>query len=583
MMENNKKISQIWYTHLLKGVWNYLPGIQALLHYERRWLRFDILAGLSVCAILIPQGMAYGSLAGTEPVSGFYTAMVAMIAYAIFSTSRHMMVGPEAGSAIIAAGIIAPFAARDPLHYAVLMAALALLTGLLLVLAGIVKLGFIRDFLSKPVLVGYMNAIALTMIAGQMGKLLNIKLESSMFFPQVWEMLTRFSETSMPTLVMGACLLGLLFFMRFKFPRVPAYLVVVILSIVVTAVFKLDQRGISIVGDIPTGLPSFQIPFISMDDIQLLVPGALTLAVLILSDGLLTVQVYADKNKYSINADQELIAFGINNIASSLFHGFPAAASESRSSVNNEAHGRTQVSALVAAAFLVIVLLWLTPLLHFLPTVALGAIVIAAASNLIDFRAVGRLGAVRLSDAALALITTLGVLVIGMLPGIIIAIVFSLLHVIALISRPHDAILGRAQGVDGYHDIETNEDCETVPGLIVYRFESQLIFANSSYFRTRVQNLIAAQKETVNCLIIDAESMQRADITAAEMLRLLCPWLREQGVELAFARTNSNVRSFFHKTGIMQLIGPDRFFPTVRTAVDAFSGGTLTGPINYEA
>jgi high affinity sulfate transporter 1 len=581
-MDEKDTVGQNRLRHLVQAALSQCPGLQVLRHYQPGWLRFDIVAGLSVCAILVPQGMAYGSLAGVQPVNGLYAALAAMVAYAIFATSKHVMVGPEASTAVIAAGIIAPLAALEPGRFAVLLAALALLTGLILVLAGIIKLGFIADFLSKPVLVGYLNGVALIVIAGQSGKLLGIKIESDLFFPQIREVISRLGETNLLALGLGAAFIGLLFLMKYKFPRVPASLVVFVVSIIITSSFRLDLQGLSILGDIPAGLPAFQLPQMSMNDLQLLIPGALSLAVLILSDGLLTAQVFAAKHKYQLDANREIIAFGFNNIAASLFQGFPAGSSQSRTAVNDGAHARTQASALVAVVFLVIVLLWLTPLLHFVPDVALGAIIISAASSLVNFKAIGELHAVRPAYATLALITTLGVLSVGLLPGISIAVVFSLLYLVAQITRPHDAVLGRVEGLDGYHDILANEVCETVPGLLIYRFEAQLMFANAGYFRSRLQDLLDAGKGTIRGIVVDAESISSVDITAADMLKLLCADLKERGIGLSVARANASVRAFLSATGVTHLIG-ERFFPSVRTAVEAFTAGDQNGTASNTA
>jgi high affinity sulfate transporter 1 len=572
-MEEKNTVKQSRLTLILQAAWSQLPGLQALRHYEPGWLRFDIVAGLSVFAILVPQCMAYSSLAGAQPVNGLYAALAAMITYAIFATSRHMMIGPESSTAVIAAGIIAPLAALEPGRYALLLTALALLTGLILVLAGIIKLGFIADFLSKPVLVGYLNGLALIVIAGQLGKLFGIKIESGMFFPQIWELLNRLGETSPLALGLGASFIGLLLLMKYKLPGLPASLVIVIIATILTAAFRLDRHGLSILGDIPAGLPAFRLPQMSVEDFQLLIPGALSLAVLIFSDGLLTAQAFAAKHRYQLDANREIISFGMNNIAASLFQGFPVGSSQSRTAVNDGAHARTQMSAVVASLFLAAVLIWLTPMLYFLPYVALGAIIITAAVGLVSFKSVGELYAVRPAYAALALSTTLGVLSVGLLPGISIAVVFSLLYLVVQITRPHDAVLGRVEGMDGYHDIRVNEASQTVPGLLIYRFEAQLMFANAGYFRSRIQELLDAGNGAIRCIILDAESTPRVDITAAEMLKLLCEDLKGRDIGLSVARANASVRAFLSDMGVVELIGSDRFFPSVRTAVAAFTRG----------
>jgi len=563
------------FASILRAVPGYVPGLLMLRHYRIGWLRFDLVAGLSVAAILVPQGMAYGSLAGVQPVYGLYAAIAAMTVYFFFATSRTMMIGPEANTAVIAAGVVAPLAAGDPARYAVLMAILALVTGLVLVLAGIIKLGFIADFLSRPVLVGYLTGMGLVVIAGQLGNLFGITIESDMFFQQLWELFTRLGQANLLSLGLGSAFIAILVMMKRRWPFFPAALAVSVLAIALVVAFSLDEKGLAVLGYVPPGLPSFEFPSIDIRTVGLLVPGALSLAVLIISDGLLTAQAFASKHRYQFSANREIVAFGLNNIAAGLFHGFPVGTSESRTATNDAAGGRTQVSALVAVIFACVTLIYLTSFLGSLPKVALSAIVILAGIGLLDFRALGEIYSVRKPYAWLAVLTTLGVLLLGPLPGILIAVVFSLLYLVTQMSRPHDAVLGTVEGLDGYHDISGNEDSETVPGLIVYRFEAPLMFVNANYFRRRVDELISFESVPVRCLVIAAESVPSVDITAADMLNSLQASLEKRGIVLAVATANATVRAMLTQTGVMQMIGEERFFPSVRTAVDAFTGGQL--------
>jgi SulP family sulfate permease len=557
-----------------------LPGVRLALTYRREWLQPDLLSAVSVCAILIPQGMAYGNLAGVQPVAGLYCALAAMVTYALLGGSRHLITGPEAGSAILVASTLIPLMEgdTDPVRYAALAGLLAILTGAFLIVAGVFGLGFFADYLSKPVMVGYMIGVGFTIIASQMGKLFGLTIQSGNFFPQVFELLSRLPQTNVPTLVFGVSLILVMVLLRRFLPRVPAALVVVVLATVLVQYFDLTRYGISVVGTIPAGLPSLQIPFRGLADFGLLIPGALGLAVLIFPDSVLTARTFATRHGYAIDANQELIAVGANNVVAGLFQGFPNGSSSSRTTVNDAAGGQTAMVGLFGAGILALFLLFFTSLLTSLPDVALASIIIVSAAGLLDFGAVRRLYGLHHWAGILSIVTTLGVLAMGLVPGILVAVILSLFYVISKISRPHDAVLGRVEGVDGFHEIEAYENPETTPGLIVYRFDAQLFFANALYFQERVHLLVEDARESgapTTCLLVDAEAMPTLDTTAAEMFGVLIDELAAQGICVAVARASAPLRATLERTGLLARIGPHRLFPSVRTGVAAFKQGRL--------
>src|SRR6266516_1353837 len=423
--------------HMIETV---IPGVRMIRTYQRRWLRADLLAGVTIFAMLVPQGMAYGELAGVAPVAGLYTAIGALVGYALFGSSRRLMLGPEASSAILVAATLAPFAAgSDPASYAMLAAVLALLVGGVALLAGLARIGFIADFVSRPILLGYIIGASFIIIASQLGKLFGIKITADEFFQKIG----------------------------------------------------------SVIAQIPAGLPHPTIPHVTLSDVLNLLLPAAALTLIVFTDVALTARLFAEKHNEKADANRELIGLGAANITAGLIQGFPVAASQSRTVVNDETGGKTQIVGIIATIFLLIFLLWFTPLLASLPQVALAAIIIAAAVNLINFKPLLDVYRVRPIEFFLALITLLGVLSIGVLYGILVAVVLALLVVIRRISRPHDAVLGSVEGIDGYHDINENESLETVPGLIAYRFDAPLFFANADFFLTHARELIAASDHPV--------------------------------------------------------------------------------------
>jgi SulP family sulfate permease len=522
--------------------------------------------------------MAYGDLAGVTPVAGLYVALGAMLMYALFGTSRQVVMGPEATSAIMTAAAVAPLAAGDPVRYAALAAMTAILVGFIAILARIARLGFITDFLSKPILVGYILGATLIVIGSQLGKMFGIKLESDQFFQQVMELIRRLSETHLLTFVIGVACMAALLIMRRISRTLPGPLIVVVVAIILSAVLDLQAKGVAVVGPVPAGLPRLAIPLVSGQDILALLPAALALTILIYADEILTARVFAAKHGQKMDANQEFLAIGMANIGSGLLTGFPSALSASRTAVSDQMGGRSQWVGIFATILTIIFLLFLTPLLAPLPTVALGAIIIVASIGLIDLAAFRFLRKVGRTEFWLAVVTALGVLTVGILQGILVAVVLSLVNVIYHISRPHDALLDDvdANGGTVYRGVTDKDTSLTEPGLIVYRFDAPLVFANAAFFTERLEELIGSAGEGLKCIIIDAEAISDFDSTAAEALETLDTDLERRGVELWIARANGPLRDLLQVTDLLTKIGEKNIHPSVRAAVIAYQTQFVT-------
>jgi SulP family sulfate permease len=516
--------------------------------------------------------MAYGDLAGVTPVAGLYVALGAMVMYALFGTSRQVVMGPEATTAIMTAAAVAPLAGGDVARYAALAALTAILVGLLSLLARVVRLGFITDFLSKPILVGYIFGVTLIVIGSQLGKMFGISLESDKFFQQVVELISRLEEAHLLTMTIGIVCMAALLIMRRINRALPGPLIVVVGAIIASVVFDWQAKGVKVVGAVPPGLPSIAIPAVSFQDILALLPAALALTILIYADEILTARVFSAKHNQKMDANQEFVAIGMANIGAGLLTGFPAALSASRTAVSDQMGGKSQWVGLIAAALTIVFLLFFTPLLAPLPTVALGAIIIIASIGLIDMAAFRFLRRVGPAEFWLAVVTAFGVLTVGVLQGILVAVVMSLINVIFHISRPHDALLDELDSGGGtvYRGVTDKETALTEPGLIVYRFDAPLVFANAAFFSERLEELVANAGAGLKCVILDAEAISDFDSTAAEALENLAAELERSGIDLWVARANGPLRDLLKVTGLTERLGEENIHPSVRAAVVAF-------------
>lgn len=554
------------------GLARLMPGLALLKNLKPETVRGEMVAAVTVFAILVPSAMAYGDLAGVTPVAGLYVALGAMVGYALFGTSKQLVMGPEATTAILTATAVTPLAGGDPSRYAAFAAVAALLVGAFSIIGGIVRLGFITDFLSKPILVGYIAGTTLIVIASQLGKMFGISLESRDFFRQIFELLSRLDETHYLTLAIGLVSMAALIIIRRVNRALPGPLVVVILAILGSVFFDLPARGVDVVGAVPPGLPRVEIPAVTLSEVFSLIPAGFALTILIFADEILTARVFAVKHEQKIIANQEFFAIGAANIAAGLLQGFPAATSSSRTVVSDQMGGKTQLVGLIAAALTVVFLLFFTPLLAPLPTVVLGAIIIVAAAGLLDIDSFVFLRKVRRVEFWLAVVTLLGVLTVGILQGILVAVTLSLVNVILRISRPHDAVLDDVDASGGvvYRELTDAQSGPAEPGLIVYRFDAPLVFANASYFSDRLMALVDKAGGDLKCVIFDAEAVTDFDSTAAETLQNLEHDLERRGVDLWIARANEPLRDLLRVTGLTERIGEANIYPSVRAAVTAY-------------
>lgn len=551
----------------------FIPGLPLIHTLRTPEGRKDFIPAITVFAVMVPSAMAYGELAGVSPVAGLYVALAAMAAYAFFGSSKQIVMGPDATAAIMTAAAIGPLAGGDMGRYMTLAALLAILVGVVSLIGRLAKLGFITDFLSKPILVGYVFGTALIGIGSQLGKMLGISIESDEFFGQVYEFITRFHEGNTLTITIGIVSIIALFTMRRVSKTLPGPLIVVVLAIITSVVFGLQEKGVKIVGAVPAGLPSFTVPAIATGDIFLLLPAAISLTILIYADQILNARVFAAKHGQKLDANQEFVGIGMANIAAGFLNGFPAATSASRTIVADQMGGKTQLVGLTAAALTIVFLLFFTPLLAPLPLVVLGAIIIVASFGLLDAKSFLFLRRVRKVEFRLAIITLFGVLTLGILQGVLVAVTLSLINVLYRIARPHDAVLDEVniRGGTVYRDVSNvRKFAMTEPGLIVYRFDAPLVFANSAYFIERLEKLIKGAGRSLRCVILDAEAISDFDSTAAETLENLNNDLDRRGVDLWVARANEPLIELFEVTGLTKKISAENIFPSVKAAVLAY-------------
>ncbi|MBK3581949.1 STAS domain-containing protein, partial [Streptomyces sp. MBT65] len=464
------------------------PGIAALAGYRRAWLRGDLLAGVTVAAYLVPQVMAYAGVAGLPPVAGLWAILPALALYAVLGSSRLLSVGPESTTALMTATVVGPLAAGDPSRYATLAAALAVTVGLLCLIAWAVRLGFVADLLSRPVLIGYLAGVALIMIVDQLPKLTGVSTTGTAFFPQLWSFLRHLDQLHAPTLVFAVVMLGFLFTVARLSRAVPGPLLAVVLGTAAVAVLDLDDRyGIKVIGHVPAGLPTIGLP--DLTELPHLVLPALGVLLVAYTDFILTARAFtgddADEDGPGLDADQEFLALGAANLGAGVLHGFPVSSSASRTALASSTGARSQAYSLVAGAVVLAVLLFLSPLLSRTPSAVLGALVVYAAVRMIDLSGFHRLATFRRRELLLALGCLAGVLALDILYGVIVAVGLSVAELLTRVARPHDAVEGLVPGVAGMHDVDDYPQARTIPGLLVYRYDSPLFFANAEDFRRR--------------------------------------------------------------------------------------------------
>ena len=560
------------------GLARLVPGLMVFRNYRQEFALPDLLAGVSVCVVMIPSVLAYAGLMGLPPQYGLYAALVPLVVYPFFGSSRQVIVGPDIAISLLIASTIAPLAGGDAAHSATLAAMVALLSGAFLLLGARVKIGAVADFLSKPVLVGYMTGAALILMVSQFNKLFGVPLERNDFFPRLAELAGKLPQTHWPTLVFGLGLLVLIRLMRKFTPKIPPALVVCAVAIGVSLALGLEGRGVAVVGKVPGGLPGFAFPRADWRELHALLPGAIGIALLTYTEAILLARAFAAKNGYEVNANQELAALGLADLISGFFQGFAVTGSQARTTINDSAGGKTQMVSLVAAMTLALFLLFLTPVIARLPAVALAAILIYGGFTLVEFDVMKRIYGLYPKSAFVAGLTTIGVLAAGVIPGILIGVVLSLLGLINRISHPPDAVLSEVPG-HGFHDLGETKPTQTIPGLVAYRFYAPLLFSNAGHFVERVRQVIAASPTPVRWLLLDAQAISDIDVTAAEALHALNEELRQRGIALKIAHANRPLRQILERIGFARELSGDSFFASVHECVEAFQrqGGATAG------
>jgi sulfate permease, SulP family len=550
-----------------------LPALRQLFGYQKSWLRGDLLAGITVAAYLIPQCMAYGELVGVPPIVGLWTILPAMCIYALVGSSRQLSVGPESTTAVMTAAAISPLLLADGSNYGVLTATLAILVGAICVIGYVARLGFVANLLSKPILIGYMAGVALIMMAGQLGKISGISIQGNTVFAQVSEFIQHLTpvENSIhwPTLILAGLVFGFLLTIGRLVPKAPAPLLAVLIGTVAVAIFDLQGQGVAVVGAIPAGLPQFTVPNFSAQ-LPALLASALGIAIVGYSDNVLTARCFAARHHDKIDANQELLALGLANLGAGLVQGFPVSSSGSRTAIGDTLSSKTQLFSLVAMGVVISVLLWLRPVLALFPKAALGAIVIFAAFRLIEIPEFIRLYRFRRSEFFLAIITTLGVLATDILVGVAIAIGLSVIELLSRLAHPHDAVQGTVPNLPGLHDIDDWEGATTIPGLVIYRYDAPLCFANAEDFKCRALRAIESEVTPVEWFVLNTEAIVEIDITAMDMLEELYDELAARKITFAMARVKQDLYAQLKRSPLFQKITEERIYLTLHTMISGF-------------
>ena len=547
----------------------WIPGIATVRSYQREWLANDLMAGLSVAAVALPIGIAYAQLAGFAPVVGIYSCILPAVAYAIFGSSRQLVVNPDAAACAIVAATVAPLAASDGARYADLTIVLTLLTGVLCIIGGLIHLGVIANFLSHPILTGYLNGIALSIIVGQLGTLFGFKVATSGFLRTLWRVASRLRETHFKTLLLGLSLFALVRLLRYFLPKLPGPLIAATIGCAVVYLLQLDQHGVAIVGPVPAGFHLPRIPAVGANELGTLTFGACGIVLVSFCSMMTTARGFAAKNGYPIKVNQDMFALGVSDLASGLSGGFVVSGADSRTAVADATGGKTQVATIAAAVTMSLVLIFLTKPLAFLPTAALAAILISSALNLFDIASLRTYYRASPLEFLYAMVAMIGVMTVGVLPAVLVAVALTMANLIRMASKPHEALLG---AVDGEPDLFApfDEGGKPVPGLVIYRFDSSLVFFNADYFRDRVRAAMTQADHPPRWFLFDAESMPLLDITGAKVLDNLRDEFAKSGVIMAIARAKGQGLMMLNRSGVAERIGSEYFFPSVHAGANSF-------------
>ncbi|ENQ7795305.1 TPA: SulP family inorganic anion transporter [Pseudomonas aeruginosa] len=547
----------------------WVPGLDSLLHYRRAWFRPDVQAGLSVAAIQIPTAIAYAQIAGFPPQVGLYACILPMLIYALIGSSRQLMVGPDAATAAMVAAAITPLAAGDPQRLVDLSMIVAIMVGLFSIVAGLARAGFIASFLSRPILVGYLNGIGLSLLVGQLGKLFGYEAATSGFVAGILAPLENLLHIHWPTLILGSLSLLLMVLLPRRFPQLPGALCGVLLASLAAALLGLDRYGVELLGEVPAGLPQLSWPQTSLEELKSLLRDATGITVVSFCSAMLTARSFAARHGYSINANHEFVALGLANIGAGVSQGFAISGADSRTAVNDMVGGKTQLVGVVAALVIAATLLLLNKPLGWVPMPALGAVLLLAGWGLIDVQALKGFWKLSRFEFSLCLLTTVGVLSVGVLPGIFVAVSIAVLRLLYYTYRPSDAVLGWMHGIDGQVELAKYPQATTLPGLVIYRFDAPLLFFNADYFKQRVLAVVDGS-ERPNAVLLNAEAMTNLDISGLATLHEVQQILKAQGVHLSLARVTGQTLDLLQRSSMLGEIKPPLVFSSVRSGVSAY-------------
>ncbi len=563
----------------------WLPGLHTFRRYEIAWLRHDVFASLALTAVLVPVGIAYAVASGVPAICGLYATIFGLLAYAFFGPSRVLVLGPDSSLVVLVLGVVLPLSAGDPQRAMILAGMMAVVSGGLCILAGAARLGFITELLSKPIRHGYMNGIALTVLVSQLPSLFGFSVggDGILAVSRAFVRAVLASETNWAALALGAGALVVMGLLKGS-KRVPGVLLAVAGATVVVAVLDLSTRaGVSVLGSLPQGLPAFAFPLITSGDIVPVLLGGLAVALVSFADTSVLSRTYAARAGSFVDANQEMVGLGAANLAAGLFQGLPVSASASRTPVAEAAGARTQLAGVVGALAVATLLMFAPTLLANLPRAALAAVVIASAMALIEIADLRRIYRIQRWEFWLSMVCLAGVAVLGPIPGIGLAIVIAVIEFLWDGWRPHSAVLGRVDGVKGYHDITRYPDARVVPGLVLFRWDAPLFFANAELFRDRVLDAAAASPTTVNWVVVGAEPITSVDVTAADMLDELDTAMHAAGIDLCFAEMKDPVKDKLKRFGLFSRLGEDRFFATIGESVSSFVKAHDVPWVDWEA
>ncbi|MGF6557849.1 high affinity sulfate transporter 1 [Pseudomonas sp. S30_BP2TU TE3576] len=550
----------------------WLPGLGMLREYQWAWLRYDIVAGLVLTTMLVPVGIAYAVASGVPGIYGLYATIVPLLFYALFGPSRILVMGPDSSLVAVILAVIIPLSGGDPQRAVALAGMMAIVSGAVCILAGMARLGFITELLSKPIRYGYMNGIALTVLISQLPKLFGFSIESGGPLRNLWAIASALMEgkANWAAFTVGALTLAVILLLKRR-PQLPGILIAVAGATVAVGVFDLAARaGVSVLGSLPQGLPGFAIPWITTADIVPVLIGGCAVALVSFADTSVLSRVYAARTRTYVNPNQEMVGLGIANLAAGFFQGFPISSSSSRTPVAEAAGAKTQMTGVVGALAVALLLVMAPDLLQHLPSSALAAVVIASAIGLIEVADLRRIYRIQRWECWLSIVCTVGVAVFGAIEGIGLAIVIAIIEFLWDAWRPYSAVLGRADGVKGYHDIKRYPDARLIPGLVLFRWDAPLFFANAELFSVRVLDAVAASPTPVRWLVVAAEPVTSVDVTSADMLAELDDTLHAAGIELCIAEMKDPVKDKLKRFGLFARLGETAFFPTVGAAVDSY-------------